>query len=87
VAADSRADLLVPPAESAVTPLLAMTGPDFGLTPREREVAGLAAEGWSDARIAARLGVSVRTVETHLHRVYAKCGVAGRRELSDIRWR
>jgi DNA-binding NarL/FixJ family response regulator len=35
------------------------------LTAREREVFQLAAEGWSNAQIADRLGISVRTAETH----------------------
>lgn len=35
------------------------------LTAREREVFQLAAEGWSNAQIAERLGISVRTAETH----------------------
>jgi DNA-binding CsgD family transcriptional regulator len=45
------------------------------LTAREREVATLAANGSSDRDIASVLGVSVRTVETHLHRVYTKLGI------------
>jgi DNA-binding CsgD family transcriptional regulator len=48
------------------------------LTTREREVSGLAVGGLSNADIAARLDVSVRTVETHLSRSYHKLGVAGR---------
>jgi ATP/maltotriose-dependent transcriptional regulator MalT len=45
------------------------------LTAREREVATLAANGTSDRDIAVVLGVSVRTIETHLHRVYTKLGI------------
>jgi two-component system, NarL family, nitrate/nitrite response regulator NarL len=36
-----------------------------GLTPREREVLGLIAEGLSSREIGERLGMGVRTVETH----------------------
>jgi DNA-binding CsgD family transcriptional regulator len=49
------------------------------LTAREREVAALAARGETDKAIAAVLGVSIRTVETHLHRAYAKLALDGGR--------
>lgn len=42
------------------------------LTSREREVLQLIAEGESTRGIAERLGLSVRTVETHRHRLMAK---------------
>ena len=52
------------------------------LTDREREVAELAAEGLSNQEIANQLVLSVRTVETHLHRVMRKLDVSSRREIS-----
>ncbi|WP_123603510.1 LuxR C-terminal-related transcriptional regulator [Micromonospora sp. Llam0] len=55
--------------------------PTAGLTGREREVALAAAEGESTREIAARLHLSARTVENHLHRAYTKLGVTGRAEL------
>ncbi len=48
------------------------------MTPRELEIAKLVAQGFSNQRIAAELFVSVRTVETHLSRVFAKLGVTSR---------
>ncbi|MGA4843830.1 LuxR C-terminal-related transcriptional regulator [Streptomyces sp. G45] len=51
------------------------------LTPREVEIASLAADGLSDRAISDRLGLSVRTVESHLTRIYRKLGVHSRREL------
>ncbi|MFJ9113663.1 LuxR C-terminal-related transcriptional regulator [Streptomyces sp. NPDC102283] len=51
------------------------------LTPREREVAALAATGMSNRDIALRLVVSVRTVENHLHRIYHKLGITERQAL------
>ncbi len=54
------------------------------LTAREREVATMAALGRSDKEIAAALGVSFRTVETHLHRVYTKLDVSSRFGLGEV---
>jgi DNA-binding CsgD family transcriptional regulator len=51
------------------------------LTRREREIAGLAAGGLSSREIAQRLTLSVRTVDSHLSRVFAKLGVRSRQEL------
>ena len=79
----TRAQQLVERCDGASTELLRSPGGD-GLTNREREVAGFAARGLTDVEIAARLSVSRRTVETHLYRIYAKLGVAGRRELAPL---
>jgi DNA-binding CsgD family transcriptional regulator len=48
------------------------------LTPREREVQQLAAEGVSGPAIAERLVVSPGTVKTHFRNIYEKLGVRGR---------
>ena len=45
------------------------------LTPREREILGLVAEGSTNAEVAERLWVSPGTVRKHLDNVYAKLGV------------
>ena len=45
------------------------------LTPREREVLGLVAEGLTDGAIAQRLYLTRRTVETHLGHIFTKLGV------------
>ncbi|OGO51570.1 MAG: DNA-binding response regulator [Chloroflexi bacterium RBG_16_68_14] len=50
------------------------------LTEREREILLLAACGMSNARIAARLSVSMRTVQAHLTNIFNKLGVGSRTE-------
>ncbi len=57
-----------------------------GLTSREMQVAALAVDDLTDREIAGRLSVSVRTVESHLARVYHKLGVHSRQDLpQDLR--
>ena len=48
------------------------------LTPRQMEIASLIAEGCCDRDIADRLGVSYRTVRTHLERLYERFGIHNR---------
>ena len=50
--------------------------PLHALTPREREVLGLMAEGRSNASIGELLGMGIKTVETHVGRVFVKLGLA-----------
>ena len=52
------------------------------LTLREREVAMLASAGRSSREIGEHLGLSTRTVDTHLARVYRKLGITGRAGLT-----
>ena len=52
------------------------------LTRRENEIAQLAADGLASRAIADRLVVSVRTVDSHLYRVYTKLGVRDRASLA-----
>ncbi len=53
----------------------------FALTPREEQIAWLAARGFSSAQIGAQLFISRRTVETHLIRVFRKLGISSRSAL------
>jgi DNA-binding NarL/FixJ family response regulator len=48
------------------------------LTRRESEVLTIAAEGLTAREMAERLGVSERTITTHLGRIYGKLGVGSR---------
>jgi NarL family two-component system response regulator LiaR len=52
--------------------------PAAQLTPREREVLGLIGAGRSNKRIALELGVSEKTVKTHVGHLLAKLGVSDR---------
>jgi non-specific serine/threonine protein kinase len=53
-----------------------------GLSGREQEVARLVADGLANKEIAARLHLSVRTVETHIRRVLTKLGLLNRTQLA-----
>ncbi len=65
----------------ARTPALAAHPGLARLTQREREVAALASAGQASKAIAGQLGVSVRTVDNLLQRVYRKLGASGRSDL------
>ncbi|MGH8900688.1 MAG: LuxR C-terminal-related transcriptional regulator [Egibacteraceae bacterium] len=83
LAAATRSRALAARCEGARTPALEPAGIVQPLTDREREVATLAAQGWSNTRIAEQLTLSIRTVESHLYHAYAKLGVSSREELAD----
>ncbi|MBY8872410.1 LuxR C-terminal-related transcriptional regulator [Micromonospora sp. PLK6-60] len=80
--AHQRLAALLSAADDLDTPALRLVRPT--LTSREREIAGLAAEGVTSRVIAERLYLSSRTVENHLQRVYSKLGVTGRAELGAV---
>ncbi len=54
------------------------------LTAREREVAGLVAEGLTNRDIAARLVVSKRTVDAHLEHILSKLGYSSRVQVAAL---
>jgi DNA-binding CsgD family transcriptional regulator len=83
--ADTRADELLAKCEGAATPMSHRRGRDTPeLTRREREIVELAVRGVTNADIARRLAISVRTVETHLQHTYAKLGVSSRQDLAAV---
>jgi predicted ATPase/DNA-binding CsgD family transcriptional regulator len=55
-----------------------------GLSPRERELVTLVAQGRTDAQIAAQLYISVRTVSSHLDRIRDKTGCRRRADLTRL---
>lgn len=80
----------VPPAPPAAPSALPAdrpgpgTGPFTALSPAERRVASLAGAGYSNRDIAAKLFVTVSTIEQHLTRVYRKLKVEHRDELAAV---
>jgi DNA-binding CsgD family transcriptional regulator len=55
-----------------------------GLTPAERRVATLVAEGHTNREVAAALFLGERTVASHLTHIYAKLGIRSRTELARV---
>lgn len=53
------------------------------LTPREREVTELIARGYTYRECAARLGMSVKTLENHMGHIFGKLEVQSRHELTS----
>ena len=53
------------------------------LTDRETDIARLVAERKSNKEIAGELGISARTVTTHVANIFSKLGVSSRGELAD----
>ncbi|PRY39110.1 LuxR family transcriptional regulator [Umezawaea tangerina] len=60
---------------------LAAGTPEEVLTNQEARVAELARAGYRNDEIAAKMGLTRRTVEFHLSAIYRKLGIAGRRDL------
>jgi DNA-binding NarL/FixJ family response regulator len=64
-----------------VKPLVARQPPGGRITPRERELACLLADGYSSKEAAAVLGISVKTAETHRASLLRKLGA---RNVADV---
>ncbi len=74
-----RARLGLAPVDAAP----AVTGPG-ALTPREREVALLIADGLTNSELARRLFISPKTAAVHVSAILRKLGVTSRTEVRDI---
>jgi DNA-binding CsgD family transcriptional regulator len=83
----ARALRLASTCGGAVTPAIRSAARPLPVTGREREIAGMVAEGLTNKEIARRLTVSVRTVEGHIYRACIKLDVADRDDLAKIVWR
>lgn len=72
---------LAPEAAEALVRVVAGDEPEpSDLTPRERQVLSLLAEGLTNSRIADELVISPATVKTHVASIFAKLGVTNRTE-------
>jgi DNA-binding CsgD family transcriptional regulator len=60
------------------------TDPLAALTPQQREIVRLAADGLRNREIGERLFLSPRTVGSHLHHAYPKLGISGRHQLASL---
>ncbi len=80
----ARADSLAEKCGGASTPALRQASEPLPLTDREAEIVMMIGEGMSNREIAARLTVSVRTVESHIYRAMAKTGTTSREELAGL---
>jgi HD-GYP domain-containing protein (c-di-GMP phosphodiesterase class II) len=82
VVAEARAGRLDAEAVAAVAEAVGHQRPQLGLpaglTPRERTVVGLLAQGLQTKQIARALGVSAKTADTHIQHAYRKMGVSTR---------
>lgn len=66
------------------TPMLSGAEATYALTDRQREIVMLAAANTQSKEIAEALHLSVRTVDNHLQRAYAKLGISRRAELAEL---
>lgn len=82
----SRADLTA--AAMQVVPLVLPSRPDplerFSLTPREREISLLIAQGHTNREIAAELVISRRTVDTHVEHIFTKLDFTSRAQVAAL---
>ena len=68
---------------AVATPMLVEANTVAELSPRELQIAQLAAAGHASKAIAQQLGLSVRTVSNHLQNAYLKLGISGRDDLIE----
>ena len=69
--------------ESAPSPVEAIAA-QYGLSPRERDVLALIADGKSAKEIGQTLFISEGTVKVHTHNIYQKLNISGRRQVYQM---
>ena len=88
-AAKQRGAAMTPATAAEFATMLTAAGPQeqpraAQLTPRERELVTLVAQGRTNAQIAGQLYISVRTVSSHLDRIRDKTGCRRRADLTRL---
>jgi predicted ATPase/DNA-binding CsgD family transcriptional regulator len=89
-AAERRGAAMTPATAAEFATMLTAAGPQerpgaaAQLTPRERELVTLVAQGRTNAQIAGQLYISVRTVSSHLDRIRDKTGCRRRADLTCL---
>src|ERR671932_108269 len=78
----SQPPMRAAPATAPITPAPPPGPARVGLTPREREVAALVAQGLTNRQIASRLVISERTAEFHVEQILNKLGVHSRAQIA-----
>ena len=73
-----------PGARGRARPTTDDEAPAFALTPREREVLALVADGRTNRQIADELFISEKTASVHVSNILAKLGVANRAEAAAV---
>jgi DNA-binding CsgD family transcriptional regulator len=68
----------------AVSSAQGRSDPLAELTPQQRQIARLAADGLTNREIGERLLLSPRTVSSHLYRSFPKLGISDRHQLRDV---
>ena len=80
IVATARGLIVIDPTLPLALPLTSPELPGIELTPREREVLRLLADGLPNKTIARRLDISEHTVKFHLNSILAKLGAQSRTE-------
>jgi predicted ATPase/DNA-binding CsgD family transcriptional regulator len=88
-AAEQRGAAMTPSAAAEFVTMLSAAEPQgppgaVQLSPRERELVILVAQGYTNVQIAGRLYISVRTVSSHLDRIRDKTGCRRRADLTRL---
>ena len=81
---EGRSTLAPEAVQALIRPATQKPDPGYDLTPRERDVLALLVEGFTNAEIAGRLGVSRSTVKVHMSNILSKLGVSSRGEAIGV---
>ncbi len=57
------------------------------LTPLEKDIVILVAQGYDNREIAQKLALSDQTIRNYIHAIYEKLGLHNRAQLTDYAWR